>query len=178
MPLVDPDINSSVEKLQECMSQLMGAYDEEWLGAMAAKFGIFEPGNEDAKIVQAFLSYLEGEKLDFTIEFRRLIGDDGINSRDDSQVSDDFRRMWHQRLEKQAHSLEQARERMRQSNPVYIPRNHQVERAIQSGVVGDYSVFERMNECLKAPFERREEFAEFERPPEPGEVVRATFCGT
>ncbi|HBS03985.1 MAG TPA: YdiU family protein [Leptospiraceae bacterium] len=178
VPLVDPDINSSVEKLQECMSQLMGAYDEEWLGAMAAKFGIFEPGNEDAKIVQAFLSYLEGEKLDFTIEFRRLIGDDGINSRDDSQVSDDFRRMWHQRLEKQAHSLEQARERMRQSNPVYIPRNHQVERAIQSGVVGDYSVFERMNECLKAPFERREEFAEFERPPEPGEVVRATFCGT
>ncbi len=178
VPLVEPDINSSVKKLQECMSQLMRIYDEEWLSAMAAKFGIFEPRKEDTGIVRSFLSHLEEEKLDFTIEFRRLIDDHGINSKDESQGSDDFRRMWRQRLGEQPQSLEQVRERMRRSNPVYIPRNHQVERAIQAGVAGDYSVFESMNECLKAPYEKHEGFSEFERPPEPEEVVSATFCGT
>ena len=190
VPLVDPDSSRSVEKLQECIGPL-DVYDEEGLRKMAAKFGIFEPRPEDAKIVQTFLSYLEQQRLDFTIEFRRLTDSiDAAYARDSLKDNEDkyqeyqnhgpkdFREMWLKRLEEQPQSLEQAAERMRRSNPVYIPRNHQVERAIQAGVAGDYSVFDRMNECLQAPFERRQDFAEFELAPEPEEEVRATFCGT
>lgn len=173
VPLVDPDSNRSVQQLEGCLSQFIGVYDEEWLRQMASKFGIFEARQEDAKIIQDFLSHLEEEQLDFTLQFRRLI--DGIYQ---DQGANEFHRMWHQRLEEQPQSLEQAAERMRLSNPVYIPRNHQVERAIQAGVVGDFSVFERLNECLRTPFEKREGFAEFELAPEPEEVVTATFCGT
>ena len=95
--------------------------------------------------------------------------DDGLKS---------FREMWLRRVGQQSQSLEQVAQQMQQSNPVYIPRNHQVERAIQAALAGDFSVFERMNDCLKKPFEKRDEFAEFELAPEPREVVTATFCGT
>ncbi|MCB1170604.1 MAG: YdiU family protein, partial [Leptospiraceae bacterium] len=72
VPLVDSDSNKAVEKLQQRLGPLWAIYDEEWLKAMTAKFGIFEPRPEDAEMVRAFLSYLEEQQLDFTIEFRRL----------------------------------------------------------------------------------------------------------
>lgn len=176
VPLVDSDSDRSVKKLEECLGQLMGVYDEEWLKEMASKFGIFEARQEDIKIIQDFLSHLEEERLDFTVEFRRIT--DSMDAEWAADSQEEFRRTWRKRLEDQPQSFGKAAELMSQSNPVYIPRNHQVERAIQAGAAGDYSLFERMNECLKTPFEKREEFAEFEVPPEPREVVTATFCGT
>lgn len=172
VPLVDEDSKESVKKLEDCLSEIMPVYEEEWLHAMAKKFGIFKAAADDAKIIESFLSYLQEEQLDFTIAFRSLTESDTEDLPEESQ------QIWHRRLEEQPQSREQAIELMQQNNPVYIPRNHQVEHAIQSALAGDYSVFERMNKCLENPFERRDEFAAFEKPPEPEEIVTATFCGT
>jgi uncharacterized protein YdiU (UPF0061 family) len=67
---------------------------------------------------------------------------------------------------------------MRRSNPVYIPRNHRIEEAIQAGNAGDFGPFQRLNDALQHPFESRPEFAEYEAAPTSDEVVKATFCGT
>ena len=170
VPLVDAAAEKSVKQLEECISGFIAIYEEEWLRHMARKFGIFEAMPEDVKIVQAFLAHLEEEQLDFTISFRELT--------EGGDAPETIREPLRKRLEEQSHTHDEAMELMRQNNPVYIPRNHQVERAIQAGVTGDFSVFERMNACLNAPFDRRDEFAEFELAPEPREVVTATFCGT
>ncbi len=179
VPLVDSDSDRAIKQLEDRLDQFMHVYETEWLQAMAAKFGIFDTLPDDAKIIQAYLSHLEAEQLDFTIHFRRLIDSiDGTDAIDGDDGPAEFRKMWHKRLDEQTQSRAEAVELMKQSNPVYIPRNHQVERAIQAGTAGDFSLFERMNECLKAPFEQRDEFAEFELAPQSEEVVTATFCGT
>ena len=67
---------------------------------------------------------------------------------------------------------------MASANPVYIPRNHQVEKVIQAGLTGDYAPFEALLAVLENPYTPNADFAEFERPPEPEEVVHQTFCGT
>ena len=67
---------------------------------------------------------------------------------------------------------------MRAANPVLIPRNHQVERAIQSAYGGDFALFHRLVDALEAPYGDRAEYADLETPPQREELVRETFCGT
>jgi uncharacterized protein YdiU (UPF0061 family) len=67
---------------------------------------------------------------------------------------------------------------MRAANPVLIPRNHRIEQAIQRSYDGDFAPFHRLIDALAAPYAERIEYADFEMPPQPDEIVRQTFCGT
>jgi uncharacterized protein YdiU (UPF0061 family) len=67
---------------------------------------------------------------------------------------------------------------MRRMNPVFIPRNHRIEEAIQAGNDGDFAPFHRLNDVLQNPFAEQVEFNEYEAAPAVDEVVHATFCGT
>lgn len=67
---------------------------------------------------------------------------------------------------------------MRQANPIYIPRNHRVEDAIADANTGNLGSFKTLMEVVTQPFTERAEFAEYENPPRPDEIVRQTFCGT
>ena len=66
---------------------------------------------------------------------------------------------------------------MRRTNAVFIPRNHRIEQAIQTGNAGDFELFHRQNEVRQHPFAAHAEFTEFEAAPAPDEGVHATFCG-
>jgi uncharacterized protein YdiU (UPF0061 family) len=77
-----------------------------------------------------------------------------------------------------ARAGEGARVRVMAKNPVYVARNHLVERAIVAGVKGDFSVFEQLNEVLGRPFEEQAGAEDFARPAAEGEKVLRTFCGT
>jgi uncharacterized protein YdiU (UPF0061 family) len=63
-------------------------------------------------------------------------------------------------------------------NPLYIPRNHQVERAIRDAIGGDLTVFRELLEVSGRPFEHQPRFAGYAEPPAPEERVTRTFCGT
>jgi uncharacterized protein YdiU (UPF0061 family) len=67
---------------------------------------------------------------------------------------------------------------MRAVNPVFIPRNHRLEEVIAAANTGDYAPFERLLAVLAHPYEQQPENAAYENPPEPDEIVHATFCGT
>jgi len=68
---------------------------------------------------------------------------------------------------------------MRAVNPVYIPRNHQIEAAIRAAEdEGDFSVFHELHEVLQQPFTEQPGKARYQLPPEPEEEVKQTFCGT
>ena len=63
-------------------------------------------------------------------------------------------------------------------NPLYIPRNHLVEEALDAGTHGDLDPLHRLLEALAAPYDERpglERYAE----PAPEDFGRyQTFCGT
>ena len=63
-------------------------------------------------------------------------------------------------------------------NPVIIPRNHRVEEAIRHAYAGDFAPFHRLADALARPFEECSASSDYERAPEPHEVVHQTFCGT
>jgi uncharacterized protein YdiU (UPF0061 family) len=63
-------------------------------------------------------------------------------------------------------------------NPVYIPRNHNVQEALDAATDGDLEPFRRLLSVLERPFSRRAGLQEYEgRAPDDFGPYR-TFCGT
>jgi uncharacterized protein YdiU (UPF0061 family) len=70
---------------------------------------------------------------------------------------------------------------MRAASPSIVPRNHRMEAMIEAGLSGYFAPFHGMVDALAQPYEDAPldgEGAALALPPEPEEVVHATFCGT
>ncbi|MGH7747874.1 MAG: hypothetical protein ACREQ5_24405, partial [Candidatus Dormibacteria bacterium] len=63
-------------------------------------------------------------------------------------------------------------------NPVYIPRNHQIEEALAAAGAGDLGPFERLLDVLAQPFDERPGLEPYAAPAPPGFGPYRTFCGT
>ena len=67
---------------------------------------------------------------------------------------------------------------MRRHNPAFIPRNHNVEEALEAATSGDdYSVMERLLDVLATPYDHGRDLPMFSTPGS-GERPYRTFCGT
>ena len=64
------------------------------------------------------------------------------------------------------------------TNPVYIPRNHLVEEALDAATAGDLEPVKRLVEAVRRPFEERPGL-ELYAVPAPEDFGRyTTYCGT
>ncbi len=150
-----------------------------------SKIGIENGDDEDWKLVQSLLALMHSGEADFTLTFRHLR--DAVAEGSDSGVADLFKDpapitewlgQWRAHLQEAGISSEAATGLMQSVNPVYIPRNHRIEEAIQAGMKQDFAPFHRLHQVLKTPFEVQPDFTEYESAPKPDEVVCETFCGT
>jgi uncharacterized protein YdiU (UPF0061 family) len=126
-------------------------------------------------LINAWLQYLQDQALDYTLSHRRL------SARLETVEPDEFgpfETRWKQRIARQPEPKKNIRQQMDAVNPLYIPRNHQVERAIQGAIDGDLSVFHELNQVLQNPFTEQPELSNYAEPPLPNERVTRTFCGT
>jgi len=70
------------------------------------------------------------------------------------------------------------RSAMNMINPVYIPRNHRVEEALQAAEAGDLAPYRILLEVLSDPFTNRNGLEGFEGPAPSDFGPYKTFCGT
>lgn len=139
---------------------------------LSEKIGITDYQESDEELVMDFLHYLEEESLDFTLSFRKL--PDLYENRGDfypmSEKLEKFLPRWKARVSSVSH--------LHEINPIYIPRNHLVQKAIDLAYKGDMEFTKKFLEVLSNPFLEQAESAEFSLPPKPIERVERTFCGT
>ena len=187
IPLVDSNDDKAIELLNNELATISDLFTNEWHKRMAAKLGIVSSPstkNEDEKLIVMWLDILEKEKLDFTLSFRKLSGllevnEKHINLRfSPSSEFENFVQAWRKRLKKDNIDIATIKEKMNRLNPLYIPRNHQVERAIQSAMDGDLTVFNEMNKVLINPYKHQPDLDSYGAVPLPEEEIKATFCGT
>ena len=157
------------------LGRFRALYSSYYLDGMARKLGLTAPDAEDASLITRWLQHLQSNELDYTRSFRELAT--RIDA-DDTSVFGDFEKDWRQRLATQGEPASFTRDRMNAANPVFIPRNHQVERAIHSAIHGDLSVFEELTQVLSTPFTEQPTLSRYEKPPRPEQRVTQTFCGT
>ena len=85
---------------------------------------------------------------------------------------------WKRALKKEYKDLSNLSDKLNQINPVYIPRNHQVQVAIDLAYENDFSKMLEMIEVFKNPFEEVAKYESYSQAPLEDEKVRRTFCGT
>lgn len=176
LPLIHKDQKQAVQMVELSISSYMDIYEKEWKKQMVQKLGLFEVKREDEALINSWLEILEKNDLDFTLSFRKLV-DDHNGIKNDSRFTE-FYRLWKNRLSAQDETLAQANKLMSKVNPIYIARNHQVEKAIEAALVADYSKFKEIIEVLKNPFERQDKYHLYAAEPDPSNRIVATFCGT
>lgn len=128
---------------------------------------------EKKNLISNFLEILDNKNLDFTSSFRALAT--GLISNNLEGELADFFLKWRELFKGDLTLIANI---MNSINPIYIPRNHLVEKMIEQGLTGDYSQFILMNEVLKNPFEENSKYNDFSLPPTLEEIVPNTFCGT
>jgi len=67
---------------------------------------------------------------------------------------------------------------MNSSNPMVIPRNHKVEEALKLANNDDLTLFNKLTEILKNPYQINKDDLEFMSSAPHSDVKYQTFCGT
>jgi len=179
--LIDADQPKAIAMAEDVLRQFSDAFDAHFTRIFSAKLGLVEDCDNGAFIKDTLSTMAEGE-VDFTLFFRRLTALAGGEG-DSASVVGLFKHReaaeaWLEGWQQLRSATDRAIQGMRQSNPVYIPRNHRVEQAIQAAHKGDFAPFHALVELLAHPFEEQAGCEHFELPPDEHEEVRETFCGT
>jgi uncharacterized protein YdiU (UPF0061 family) len=170
LPLIHQDEAKAVDAAQELLSTFPALYELKWLSMMRAKLGLVDVMPGDAELIAELLKWMRTSHADYTNTFSDLSGL--------KQSCPDWYHRWQARSKKDSQSCEAQDALMRRSNPLVIPRNHKVEQALEAATGGDFTVLRELMAVLESPYSKKGCIAPYQAPPEPGERVYQTFCGT
>ncbi|MFT4816970.1 MAG: hypothetical protein ACI80L_001368 [Pseudohongiellaceae bacterium] len=188
LPLIDKDNpERAVPKVEAILNDFTFHYEKHWLAGAQAKLGLENSNldvDSDKVLVNDWLNLLEIYAVDYTLAWRRLADAAEGNSESlealfpSSEVLSPWLNRWHERIAKQ--SAADSASRMRSVNPIYIPRNHLVEDALDAATNdSNLEPFEKLLVVLSHPFDERPELASYAQPaPENFTGRYKTFCGT
>ncbi|SDN59787.1 Uncharacterized conserved protein YdiU, UPF0061 family [Halomonas shengliensis] len=185
IPLIDDDQEAAIARATRVIEAYEPRYEAEWLAVFREKLGLARKEEGDRALAEAFLEALAAGRADFTLAFRRLaeaVEADApalLELFEDGGALGDWLPRWRERLARESASPEAIAARMNAVNPLYIPRNHQVERVIAAAAEhDDFAPFEALREVLAEPFTAQPGREAYAEPAPATERVLRTFCGT
>jgi uncharacterized protein YdiU (UPF0061 family) len=192
LPLFAQDSDEAVTLAQAILEQYIKRYEQEWLSGFRAKCGLTAAAGvnpeDDKALLEALLDTMADSQADFTLTFYTLSQLPSEASDQDAALRELFARpeaidawlvRWRHRLSLERMNDGERQAGMQSLNPVYIPRNHQIEAVIRAAEDhNDFAPFHALHDVLQNPFQRQEGKDHYMLPPAPHEVVLQTFCGT
>jgi uncharacterized protein YdiU (UPF0061 family) len=187
--LVDESGNeaTAVAVANEVLSAFEPQYQAARLAGFCKKLGLFSDCEGDADLAEALLRRMAVNQADFTLTFRKVC-DAAATSEGDQQVRalfadptafDSWAIDWRHRLAQEPMDEQARAEAMRRVNPIYIPRNHLVEAALDAASQRqNFQPFEELLAVISGPHRERAGHERYAIPARPDERVLATFCGT
>ncbi|HZI79269.1 MAG TPA: YdiU family protein [Vicinamibacterales bacterium] len=179
LPLFDPVVERAVERATEVLNRFPDLFKQHWLDGVRAKLGLFTPEDDDQALADDLLAWMQRRSADFTNTFRSLSsGRPAESSPGADPEFDSWHGRWAARRGRQSQTPAESDTLMRQHNPAFIPRNHNVEAALEAATTShDLSVMERLLEVLATPYDHDRNLPMFSAPG-PGERRYVTYCGT
>jgi serine/tyrosine/threonine adenylyltransferase len=190
LPLIDVDSDRAVMQATEVLDRFSQRFSSNWLNLHRSKLGLRgDPADDesDGVLINNLLALMHEHRVDFTLGFRRLSAllrgqDSAFHALwgDSAAAAGSWRQRWQARLDTQGEPLAAIADRMDATNPLYIPRNHLVENALDAAVESqDMRLFERLLSIVGSPFDERVEDALAALPGTREQTAGfRTFCGT
>jgi uncharacterized protein YdiU (UPF0061 family) len=178
LPLLGAEEEQAVAAANASLTRFPGLFAAAWLEGMSAKLDL--PAGLDPEARQELVADLQAlmsaSRVDHTSFFRslaRLARGDAEPARRvvlDLPAFDAWTDRWL--------ALGPDAEAMDRVNPLYVPRNHLVEEALESAISGDLGPFERLLEAVRRPYEERPGLERYTEPAPEGAGAYTTYCGT
>ena len=193
LPLLHVDPPEAIELATQAVEDFQAAYRDAYQQVMRAKLGLTTiDAARDSGLMDDWLKLLKEQKLDFTQAWYTLshaaTGDFSplLRLGGEAETLHAWLQNWQARCAAEDHphqapdprqAAQQRAERLRQTNPAVIPRNHLVEAALDAAEAGDFAPFEQLLEAIRHPFLPAADT--FTAPAPSGFTARyQTFCGT
>lgn len=187
LPLLDDDPNRAIEIANDSLNRIPEAFEAEFHRRLCHKIGL-TPSRDAAGLAIDLLERMAEGKADMTLTFRALShletepGEADLKAREqfqDPTSFDAWARRWRSALGAENRDHAERGRQMQGVNPAFILRNHLAQRVADAAVSDlDFGPLHEMLEVFAQPYEDQPEFAAYQRPPQPEEVVANTFCGT
>ena len=173
------------ELMHEALATFDSRFDYYWNRKLRAKLGLAEGNEKTALLIDGFFQLMQKHKPDYTNTFRLLCdavdSDKSVNQLLQTFSNDDHSKQWVtawlacvRRLDSNKTKTE-----MEAVNPVYIPRNHLISKAINAFVQDqNASLMDKLLHVFPNPFTQQKNTEALQQLPSPNERVVQTFCGT
>ena len=184
--LIDKDTEKATDKAQKVINNFPNKMSEAMMSVMCKKIGLDSTKPNSKETLTKLLRIMLDNKSDYTLTFCYL--SEIIKGKRDSLFKQQFLehkqisnwlKEWKELIKDQNLAKKEIALSIENSNPVFIPRNHLIERAIEAAVENnDFSEMKTLLTILSKPYEEQSKYGEYMKPPKPLEVVHQTFCGT
>ena len=181
---IDKDSDKANELATDVLDNFSKETNQRILDLMCEKIGLNGEKKENQTLLRNLLKIMMDNEADYTITFRNLSkvlfedSDEFFNQFSEKKEINAWLNNWKQALKNEHKDLYKLTDRLNRINPVYIPRNHQVQLAIDLAYENDFSKMLEMIEVFKNPFKEVSEYVSYSQAPLEKEKIRRTFCGT
>ena len=192
--LLAPDENTAKNLVMEAIEFFQDKFAKSLRTGILEKLGLKEDSDENRKLLLQLFELMEMERADFTLSFRYLSDiceelaqnpklEEAKSKKkfcdlfENDEQAQNWLQNWSSELDlNQAEAISQS---MSKVNPLFIARNHNVEKAIEHARrENDFSEFEKLISILSKPYEKQNNYIDYSLPPESKEENYQTFCGT
>lgn len=179
LPVLHPNPDTALQLAQACIDDFDNIWEEKYYQMMLYKIGIESNDHKLYSLVDELLDLMQRLKMDYTNTFWSLSQD--ISLEDSPLNKSDFKpwlEKWKNAIDNSC-DMHQAKQCMNKQNPVFIPRNHLVEQALDEASNGKMSLFLKLLSIITQPYKYQNTPDKFREPSDFNfERSYQTFCGT
>ena len=177
LPLIHEDQEQAVSLVTASLEAFPQQYSAAWSAGMRRKLGLREEVDDDvaAALIGDLTALLTEHRPDYTRFFRQLAGTArGEVTAGDLDGDTGGFAAWRDSWLATApdHAL------MDRVNPLYIPRNHLVDEALEAATAGDLGPFQQLLAAVTDPYTERPDGERYSEPAPASYGRHVTYCGT
>ena len=181
---IDKDSKKANELATKVLDDFSINTNQEILDVMCQKIGLEGDSDKHQSILKDLLKIMIPNQADYTLSFRflsqTLLGKDSLflNQFKEQENIKEWLSNWKVTVKELNLDSEAMVKKMDSINPIYIPRNHNVDKAIKAAYEENLDPMNELLEVLKNPFEENKKYSHLTVPPKEEEKILQTFCGT
>ena len=182
LPLIHSNTSEAIKLAEIVLHSFPSIYEKQWMEMMGRKLGfkILDYSDTEKALFAELLDLMEMEKADYTNTFIAL--QNGNIEQPELFLNASFKlwfAKWKALLHEKGISMNEAIEIMKITNPVFIPRNHVVENALDRACLdNDSTLLNTLLEVVSSPYTENKERKSLQTPPLTDDRFYKTYCGT
>jgi len=181
---IDKDSKKANELATKVLDDFSINTNQEILDVMCQKIGLEGDSDKQQSILKDLLKIMIPNQADYTLSFRflsqTLIGKDSLflsQFKEEEKIKE-WLSNWKVTVKELNLDSEEMVKKMDSINPIYIPRNHNVDKAIKAAYEDNLEPMNELLLVLKNPFKENKKYSHLTVPPKEEEKILQTFCGT